>query len=723
MALQATKDIGLMSRESMIDYGSYVILARALPDYRDGLKPVHRAILWSMSELGLNSKARYVKGAKVVGDTMANYHPHGDSSIDDSLVRLSQPWVNNEVLTDIHGNNGHIDGSGAAAMRYYECRLSASADLLLNGIGKNAVNLLDNFDGTKKIPEVLPASIPQAFINGAQGIAFGMASNILPHNSLELLDGCIKIIKTPSITPEKLGKIVLGPDFPTGGVIVENADHMKEVVDGTGRFVLRGKVELHVEKKKESYLEITEVPWGVNTSDLKKSIATALEPHMKALGVTKLDDESKSSNEISIKILCKRGTDETTLKQIETLLYKKSKLQVAYTANTVMIVDGKPMQIGIYDYLHKFVDFRRDTLRRMWQYDLDKLQSREHIVRGLLQLVKLSDEVVKDARKSTSRKNFIEVLQKKHKFSEAQSEVIANLPLYRLGKQDFEQLTNELDENLTNQKELSKRLSDEDYCNQQLILDFQSSKQILKDSKRKTTFKDISDEVEVVELKEEDLIESKATKVVVKRDLQVFRIGAKAYENNIASYDNDDIVDVIDSTTTDYIVVATKSGQSVTRFVNDLDNGSLTGSYETLNKQIPDLKATDEFVGVSTSSQYETSRMLVITKNGAAKLLDVSKAQQNVNTKRYLSKLGKLMKFKSDDDYVIYAKQIDMSEFKDTTIKITMLDSSFKTPKMVEKKINMSKYDGRSDGASSTGFTLVNTKNGKCDIKSIELEK
>ena len=256
-----------------------------------------------------------------------------------------------------------------------------------------------------------------------------------------------------------------------------------------------------------------------------------------------------------------------------------------------------------------------------------------------------------------------------------------------------------------------------------LILDFQSSKQILKDSKRKTSFKDISDEVEVVELKEEDLIESKATKVVVKRDLQVFRIGAKAYENNIASYDNDDIVDVIDSTTTDYIVVATKSGQSVTRFVNDLDNGSLTGSYETLNKQIPDLKATDEFVGVSTSSQYETSRMLVITKNGAAKLLDVSKAQQNVNTKRYLSKLGKLMKFKSDDDYVIYAKQIDMSKFKDTAIKITMLDSSFKTPKMVEKKINMSKYDGRSDGASSTGFTLVNTKNGKCDIKSIELEK
>lgn len=721
MTLASKQDIVLSARESMKDYGRYVIVDRAIPDYRDGLKPVHRAILWSMHELGLDSKARYVKGAKVVGDTMANYHPHGDGSIDGALIRMSQPWVNLMTLTDVHGNNGSIDGSGSAAMRYYECRQSQSTELLMQGLTKNAVNLIDNFDGTRKIAEVLPAAVPQAMINGSQGIAFGMATNILPHNPLELLDACIEIVKNPNVTTAKLSKIVKGPDFATGGTIVDNSGHKDEMRMGKGKYVLRGTVNLHATAK-EPYLEITEVPWGLDTTKLITSIANVLEKHAKALGILRIDDESASFDKISIKIVCRKGTPEKTLRQIENLLYKKSKLQTSFSANNVMIVDAKPRLMGIHDYLVKFVEFRKSTLRRTWQFELDKLKTREHIVQGLLKLVQLSDEVIKDARASESRKHFIDILQSKHQFSAEQSEVIANLPLYRLGKQDFEQLTNELAENEKTQAELTKRLTDEEYSNEQLIADFKESKNVLKDFKRRSQFGDVSaDDVEELELKEEDLVESKAVKVIVKKDLQVFRMGAKAYENNIDKYENDDIADVIDATTTDYIVVSTKSGQSITRFVNDLEQGSLNDSYEQLNKQIPDLLASDELVGVSTNAQFDSHRTLVFTKSGAMKVLDTSKALQNVTNKRYVKKLGKLMKLKEGDE-VVFSKQVSIDDLKAGTLVVTFFNTTLKTPKHVEKRIDLSKYAERSDSASSSGFTAMNTKNGAFVITNVELE-
>lgn len=722
MVLADKQDISLSARESMKDYGHYVIIDRAIPDFRDGLKPVHRAILWSMSELGLNSKARYVKGAKVVGDTMANYHPHGDGSIDGALIRMSQPWVNFMTLTDVHGNNGHIDGSGSAAMRYYECRQSVSADLLTSGISRNAVTLIDNFDGTRKIPEVLPAAVPQGMINGSQGIAFGMATRILSHNPLELLDGCIAIVKNPDMTTKAIGKIVKGPDFPTGGVLVDNSGHMSEIEDGTGKFILRGKVIVH-EKAKEPYLEITEVPWGIDTTSLIKSMATVLEANMKALNVVRIDDESTSSDQVSIKIVFKRGTSYLMLKQVETLLYKKSTLQVSLSANNLMIVDAKPRVLGIREYLLKFVEFRRQTLIRMWQFDLDKLVAREHIVQGLLKLVKLSDEVIKDARKSTSRKDFIDKLQKKHKFSEQQSHVIADLQLHRLGRQDFEQLTNELANNQALQAELSKRLNDVEYQKKQLIDDFKQSKTVLKDYTRRTQFANAEEEeVEELVLKQEDLVESKPMKVIVKKDLQVFRMGIKAFENNIDKYENDDIAAIVDASTTDYVVIATKSGQSITRFVNDLEQGSLNDNYEQLNKQIPDLVVSDEFVGAISSNDYKTHRMVILTKNGALKVLDAEKAQLNVSNKRYVRKLGKLMKFKDDNNCVIFAQAVPIEDMKSSTLELDVFDNSLKHPKHVDRKIDLSKYAKRSDSATSAGIQALNLKDGLLTITNVNLK-
>lgn len=686
--------------ESMSEYMRYVILDRAIPDFRDGLKPVQRRIIWTMYENGLDSKARYVKGSRVVGDTMGKYHSHGDGSISGALIKLSQDWYKRNPLVDVHGNNGSIDGSGSAAMRYYEARLSPFADLMTEGLKKNAVDMVDNFDGTLKEPTSLPAAIPQLFINGSQGIASGMATSILPHNPLEMIDAMIEVVKDPTVSSSKLAKIIKGPDFPTGGIIIGHDDPLHEIENGRGsKFTIRGRVKFH-EDKNEPYLEVTEIPWNMTTDTLIESFIKVLNPHLKTFGIEDIGDESTNDG-LSLVVRFKKGTRLDAMKKVETMLLKRTKLQTTMTSNNTMIVHGRPRVLGIRQYLVELAAHRIATLKRIWAFEKDKLVDRQEIVEGLLKLIDISDEVVKSAKASASRKDFVETLQSKFGFTERQSETIANLALHRLGRQDLLALQEEFEDNSSNIARLTKYIEDEEESKAQTVSDLLRAREVLKSYKRLT---EITSEVEeLVDVTVTDLVESKPTLVVIKKDLRAIRIGSRAYENQISAYKEDDIVTVLECMTSDYIVMGTKSGKTVTRLVEDLENASLKDKSVQFNKEIDDLKSNDEFVGAITSDK---ERIITISRNGAMKVMSHSKLMPNTNTRRYINSLNWFARFKDDGDEIVSTINVNASDMAISELVIVMKNDKGRE---IQRVIDLAKLANRSDSGSSTGFKGLNT--------------
>ena len=325
MAEIIDKDLAEFSYSSMANYAASVILDRAIPDARDGLKPVQRRIMWQTHLSKLTPKAKFMKLAKLSGLTLA-YHAHGSGSISSAAVNLSQDWVRSVPLIDIQGNNGSIDGASEAADRYIEARQAIGAELLLDKINHNAVDLIDNFDNTEKEPRVLPASFPVAMTNGAAGIAVGISTKILPHNPLELLSASIAMIKNEVKDVKDLNKYIKGPDFPTGGYIIGKKGCRDEIETGQGRFTVRGKVKYNT-KGDEPYLNIVEIPYSLTTTRLIEKIANVLE-NAKALGVIDIRDETQDNHDVSIKLICKKGTTQDQLEKIESYLYKKTDLEM-----------------------------------------------------------------------------------------------------------------------------------------------------------------------------------------------------------------------------------------------------------------------------------------------------------------------------------------------------------------------------------------------------------
>lgn len=447
-------------------YSKSIIQERALPDIRDGLKPVQRRILFAMNKDGNTYDKGFRKSAKSVGNVMGNFHPHGDSSIYEALVRLSQDWKLREPLIEMHGNNGSMDGDPPAAMRYTEARLSKIAGLMLQDIDKDAVEMALNFDDTEKEPTVLPARIPNLLVNGATGISAGYATEIPTHNLSEVLDALIYFIKHPTASLDKLMEFIPGPDFPTGGIIQGIDGIRKAYQTGRGRVVVRAKTEIETLRGDRQQINVTEIPYEVNKAQLVKRI-NDLRLAKKVEGIAEARDETDRSG-LRIAIELKRGANANG---ILNYLLKNTDLQINYNFNMVAIDDQRPMRVGLKRILTSYLEFQKEIIRRRTQYNLTKAQQRLHIVEGLIKALSILDKVIKTIRASKNRKDAKENLVKEYNFTPEQAEAIVTLQLYRLTntdvtelKKEQEQLNSRINEYqliLTNENELAKVLTKE----------------------------------------------------------------------------------------------------------------------------------------------------------------------------------------------------------------------------------------------------------------------
>lgn len=447
-------------------YSKSIIQERALPDIRDGLKPVQRRILFAMNKDGNTYDKGFRKSAKSVGNVMGNFHPHGDSSIYEALVRLSQDWKLREPLIEMHGNNGSMDGDPPAAMRYTEARLSKIAGLMLQDIYKDTVEMALNFDDTEKEPTVLPARIPNLLVNGATGISAGYATEIPTHNLSEVLDALIYLIKHPTASLDKLMEFIPGPDFPTGGIIQGIDGIRKAYQTGRGRVVVRAKTEIETLRGDRQQINVTEIPYEVNKAQLVKRI-NDLRLAKKVEGIAEARDETDRSG-LRIAIELKRGANANG---ILNYLLKNTDLQINYNFNMVAIDDQRPMRVGLKRILTSYLEFQKEIIRRRTQYNLTKAQQRLHIVEGLIKALSILDKVIKTIRASKNRKDAKENLVKEYNFTPEQAEAIVTLQLYRLTntdvtelKKEQEQLNSRINEYqliLTNENELAKVLTKE----------------------------------------------------------------------------------------------------------------------------------------------------------------------------------------------------------------------------------------------------------------------
>ena len=447
-------------------YSKSIIQERALPDIRDGLKPVQRRILFAMNKDGNTYDKGFRKSAKSVGNVMGNFHPHGDSSIYEALVRLSQDWKLREPLIEMHGNNGSMDGDPPAAMRYTEARLSKIAGLMLQDIDKDTVEMALNFDDTEKEPTVLPARIPNLLVNGATGIYAGYATEIPTHNLSEVLDALIYLIKHPTASLDKLMEFIPGPDFPTGGIIQGIDGIRKAYQTGRGRVVVRAKTEIETLRGGRQQINVTEIPYEVNKAQLVKRI-NDLRLAKKVEGIAEARDETDRSG-LRIAIELKRGANANG---ILNYLLKNTDLQINYNFNMVAIDDQRPMRVGLKRILTSYLEFQKEIIRRRTQYNLTKAQQRLHIVEGLIKALSILDKVIKTIRASKNRKGAKENLVKEYNFTPEQAEAIVTLQLYRLTNTDVtelekeqEQLNSRINEYqliLTNENELAKVLTKE----------------------------------------------------------------------------------------------------------------------------------------------------------------------------------------------------------------------------------------------------------------------
>lgn len=419
-------------------YSKSIIQERALPDIRDGLKPVQRRILFAMNKDGNTYDKGFRKSAKSVGNVMGNFHPHGDSSIYEALVRLSQDWKLREPLVEMHGNNGSMDGDPAAAMRYTEARLSKIAGLMLQDIDKDTVEMTLNFDDTEKEPTVLPARIPNLLVNGATGISAGYATEIPTHNLGEVLDALIYLISHPDASLDKLMEFIPGPDFPTGG-IVQGVDGIKKAYQtGRGRIVVRAKTDIETLRGGRQQINVTEIPYEVNKAQLVKRI-NDLRLAKKVEGIAEARDETDRSG-LRIAIELKRGANA---QGVLNYLLKNTDLQINYNFNMVAIDDQRPMRVGLKHILTSYLAFQKQVIRRRTQFNLQKAQRRLHIVEGLIRALSILDQVIKTIRASKNRKDAKQNLVDQYQFTEEQAEAIVTLQLYRLTNTDVTELRDE----------------------------------------------------------------------------------------------------------------------------------------------------------------------------------------------------------------------------------------------------------------------------------------
>jgi len=441
-------------RKSYLEYAMSVIVGRALPDARDGLKPVHRRVLFAMREMGSGSRSPYKKSARIVGDTMGKYHPHGDQAIYDTMVRMAQEFSLRYPLVDGQGNFGSIDGDKAAAMRYTESRLANIADTVLTDIDEETVDFRDNYDGSLQEPSVLPGLLPGLLVNGSSGIAVGMATNMAPHNLSEIISALNLLIDNPAVSLAEIMEVVPGPDFPTGGTIMGRKGIFDAYSKGQGSVKIRAKI-VHESNVKDEYLIVEEIPFLVQKNRLLEEVSKMVRDK-KIEGIRDIRDESDQKG---MRVVLELKRDASPM-IVENQLYKHSALENSFAINNVALIKGQPKRMGLIELLQVYLDHRQEIVTRRTQYRLRKAEERAHIVEGLLLAISKLDKVIAFIRKAAGRDAVIEGLQKNFKLSKVQSKAIADMRLYQLSQQDAKEREKELEELQKTMNELKSILSD-----------------------------------------------------------------------------------------------------------------------------------------------------------------------------------------------------------------------------------------------------------------------
>ncbi len=616
-------------------YSKEIIQERALPDVRDGLKPVQRRILFAMKKAGYTCNKPYQKSAKAVGYIMGNFHPHGDSSIYDALIRMSQPWKMRETFIDIHGNNGSIDGDGPAAMRYTEARLSKIAELMLGSIEKNTVEMAWNFDDTEREPTVLPARFPNLLVNGSTGISAGYATDIPPHNLWEVIDATIKRIDAPNCRLETIMEILPGPDYPTGGVLEGKEELIKAYKEGKGKVVLKGEAEIV-----KNQIIIKSIPYEVVKEQLIKKI-TDIKLDKKVEGINDIIDESDHENMARIVIDLKKDANS---QNILNYLYKNTDLQINYNFNMVAIVNRRPKYVGVLEILDAFIAHQKEVVTRRTEFDLEHAKKELHILEGLIKAISILDKVIATIRKSKNKSNAIENLVNEYKFTFDQAKAIVELQLYRLTNTDVVELQEKVDSLKKTIEALTAILSDEEALKYVMKKELKLIKKEFGD-KRRTK---IVDEITDIKVDMTSMIPKENVLVVVTNEGYVKKVSIKSYNSSNDSdtvlKPGDYVTNIFETSTLDNLVVFTNLGNYVFVPVHKI----FEAKWKELGKHISNIVPLAESEKVVGSFIIESDKILTLfTKKGMVKRINMNE----LVVQRY-NKTMTAIKLKDDDELV-----------------------------------------------------------------------
>ncbi|MFZ2670082.1 MAG: DNA topoisomerase IV subunit A [Streptococcus suis] len=635
-------------------YSKYIIQERALPDIRDGLKPVQRRILYSMNKDGNTFDKGYRKSAKSVGNIMGNFHPHGDSSIYDAMVRMSQEWKNREILVEMHGNNGSMDGDPPAAMRYTEARLSEIAGYLLADIEKNTVPFAWNFDDTEKEPTVLPAAFPNLLVNGATGISAGYATDIPPHNLAEVIDAVVYMIDHPTAKLEKLMEFLPGPDFPTGAII-QGADEIKKAYEtGKGRVVVRSRCDIEQLKGGKKQIIVTEIPYEVNKAVLVKKIDD-VRVNNKVPGIAEVRDESDRTG-LRIAIELKKDSDEQT---ILNYLYKYTDLQINYNFNMVAIDNFTPRQVGLQKILSSYIAHRREIIIARSKFDKEKAEKRLHIVEGLIRVISILDEVIALIRASENKSDAKQNLKISYDFSEEQAEAIVTLQLYRLTNTDIVTLENE-EAALREQIEtLTAIIGDERTM-------FNLMKKELREVKKQfgnARLSELQVQAETIEIDTASLIVEEETFVSVTKAGYIKRTSPRSFNastlEEMGKRDDDQLIFLQNAKTTQHLLLFTNLGNVIYRPVHELTDIRWKDIGEHLSQTLMNFDTNEEVIFAELVENFDEGTYFAVTKFGQIKRVE---RKEFAPWRTYKSKSTKYAKLKDDEDVVITVSPVVLDD-------------------------------------------------------------